>query len=184
MKKLFIIICLSIVLLGTQRIPEDGGDTSFLKNIVVVAPVSGGWFPSVVARNITGPESGTHFYLKNPGNTMANFSLYLASDAVEGTWYKFSALHDDGKPRSIQHSTTGTIWYIKSLHHEIITNVRDMNTAAYAVHAPDPVYRGVKWRNYKAGDWAVFTFVDGKWRVEAKTGPGAMENEIVTRWGP
>jgi len=188
MKKVFIV--LAVILLnisvaqGTQRIPEDGGDTSSLKNVVVFAPVAGGWFPSVNARNITGPESGTHFYLKNPNNSMANFSLYLPSDAVEGSWYKFSALYDDGKPQSIQTSATGTIWYIKSLHHEIITNVRDMNTVAYAVNAPEPVYRGVKWRNYKAGDSAEFTFADGNWRVRAQTGPGAMSNEIVTRHTP
>lgn len=184
--KIFILIVFllnAVVAQATSTIPEGGGNTSSLKNVVVVAPVRGreGWFTSVVALNITGPQSGTHFYLKNPRSVMTNFSLMLPSDPTEGTWYKFTALFDDGQPKFSPSMATATRWIIKSLHHEIITNIRDMNTSAFAVYAPDPVYRGINWQRYKAGDSNTFTFVDGKWRVEAKTGPGAMVNEIVTR---
>jgi hypothetical protein len=190
MKKTFLIVLLSLFLFNavlaqaTQRIPEDGGNTSSLKNVVVVAPVGQGISPSATALTVTGLQSGTHFYLKNPSSTMANFSIFLPSDPTEGTWYKFSALFDDGQPRTVPTAATSTMWYIKSLHHEIITNIRDMNNSRFAVLAPEPVYRAIKWRNYKGGDSNTFTFVDGKWRVEAKTGPGAMVNEIVTRHTP
>lgn len=129
--------------------------------------------------NITARQSGTHFYLKNPGGSLADFSINLPSDPENGTWFKFTALSDFWIPSRVAFNSA--IWRINTIYHDIVVSERDMGADIYTVPVPYVVYQGVKWAGYKKGDSAEFMFVDGKWRVDAKTGMGAMVFEKITR---